>query len=124
MNEDLGAFESEPFGAEGGSQDSLAIAQLQSSRTAAQALPTQSGNVVVLAPGQTIERLEADGLDLVIILNDGTRIVVPDGTILVPQIIVDGTPIPAANVAALLLALFFLSALVFAQMRQTLIQHS
>ncbi len=103
MNEDLGAFESEPFGVEGGSQASLPLAQLQSSRTGAQALPAASDNVVVLAPGQTIARLEADGLDLVIILNDGTRIVVPDGTILVPQLIVDGTPIPAANVAALLI---------------------
>ena len=103
MNEELGAFEGESYGTdEGSSQASFASLQLQSSRQATQFTQAAAGNVVVLNEGQAIERLEADGPDLVIILTDGSRIVVPDGIILVPQIIVDGTPIPPANVAALL----------------------
>ncbi|MET4133142.1 uncharacterized protein YlzI (FlbEa/FlbD family), partial [Porphyrobacter sp. MBR-155] len=103
MNEELGAFEGDSYSVdEGSSQASLASLQLQSSRQANQLTQAAAGNVVVLNEGQTIERLEADGPDLVIVLTDGSRIVVPDGIILVPQIIVDGTPIPPANVAALL----------------------
>ena len=66
-----------------------------------QALLAQS-NVVILPPGSELGSLESSGDDLVIILADGTRIVVPDGAIIVPQIVVDGVTLPAANVAALL----------------------
>ncbi|WP_194294386.1 Ig-like domain-containing protein, partial [Aurantiacibacter luteus] len=60
-------------------------------------------NAVVIPPGLTIDTLEVQGSDLVIVLSDGTRLVVPDGAIIVPQLIVDGVPIPPANVAALLI---------------------
>ncbi len=74
----------------------------KSANQAAQVIPASSDNVVTLPDGQTIDSLDFDGRDLIIILADGTRIVVPDGAIIVPQIIVDGTPIPPANIAALL----------------------
>ncbi|MES2698816.1 MAG: hypothetical protein V4647_04320 [Pseudomonadota bacterium] len=45
----------------------------------------------------------ADGRDLVIILADGRRIVVPDGAIILPQLVVGETAVPPANLAALLL---------------------
>ena len=98
MNEELGAFEGEQYGAEGSSLASFPDVQMQAGRQAAQVVPAAAGNVVVLPEGQAIERLAADGNDLVIILTDGTQIVVPDGIVLVPQIIVDGTPIPPAEV--------------------------
>jgi len=102
MSDELGAFAEGSFGSEGITQPSFPDLQLQAARQIAQAATLSADNVVVLAEGQTIQRLEADGTDLVIILTDGTRIVVPDGVIIVPQIIVGGTPIPPANVAALL----------------------
>ncbi|MDC8753021.1 cadherin-like domain-containing protein, partial [Erythrobacter sp. sf7] len=102
MNEDLGAFGGELGDAEMASQTSFSGLEPQASRQTAQVAPTANDNIVVLAEGQEIERFEADGPDLVIILTDGTRIVVPDGVIQVPQIVVGGTPIPPANVAALL----------------------
>ena len=102
MSEELGAFAEGSFGSEGITQPSFPDLQLQAARQIAQAATLSADNVVVLAEGQAIQRLEADGTDLVIILTDGTRIVVPDGVIIVPQIIVEGTPIPPANVAALL----------------------
>jgi hypothetical protein len=68
MNEDLGAFGGEPGDVEMASQTSFPVMQLQASRQAAQVAPTASDNVVVLAEGQEIERFEADGSDLVIIL--------------------------------------------------------
>ncbi|MEE4317546.1 MAG: VCBS domain-containing protein [Erythrobacter sp.] len=102
MNEDLDAFGGESVDAEMTSQTLFQGGQAQAGRQAPQVAPAAGSNAVVLAEGQAIERLEADGSDLVIILTDGTRILVPDGIILVPEIIVDGTQIPPANVAALL----------------------
>ncbi|WP_271077127.1 beta strand repeat-containing protein [Aurantiacibacter sp. MUD61] len=63
----------------------------------------QAINPVVIPDGTTIERLEVEGDDLIIVLADGNRIVVPDGAINVPQIIAQGAVIPPQNVAALLI---------------------
>ena len=91
MIDELGAFTEEPYGSEEAAQASFPNSELQAARQTAQAVPSVSDNVVVLAEGQSIERLEAVGTDLVIVLIDGTKIVVPDGVILVPQIVVGGT---------------------------------
>ncbi|MEA1617393.1 DUF5801 repeats-in-toxin domain-containing protein, partial [Erythrobacter sp. T5W1-R] len=69
---------------------------------ATQVVQPDAGNVIVLGEGQAIDTLLAQGRDLVIVLTDGTRIVVPDGAIFIPQIVVQGVPVPVANVAALL----------------------
>ncbi|MDJ0642092.1 MAG: DUF5801 repeats-in-toxin domain-containing protein [Erythrobacter sp.] len=62
-----------------------------------------AGNeVVTLPPGLSLEGLEVNGRDLVILLSDGSRIVVPDGAVFVPQIIVDGVAVPPLNIAQLL----------------------
>ncbi|MBY6015526.1 VCBS domain-containing protein [Qipengyuania gaetbuli] len=63
--------------------------------------PDENG-VVVLPDGASLENLTASGRDLVLVLDDGTRIIIPEGAIIVPQIVVDGVTIPAANLAALL----------------------
>ena len=68
---------------------------------AASVRSTASGRVVLPA-GAIIESVSADGSDLVITLDDGRVIVVPDGAIVLPQLIIGDTPIPAANLAALL----------------------
>ncbi len=62
-----------------------------------------AGNeVVTLPPGTSLEGLEVAGRDLIILLSDGSRIVVPDGAVFVPQIIVDGVAVPPLNIAQLL----------------------
>ena len=63
--------------------------------------PDENG-VVVLPDGASLENLTASGRDLVLVLDDGTRIIIPEGAIIVPQIVVDGVTVPAANLAALL----------------------
>ncbi|QUL37988.1 Ig-like domain-containing protein [Erythrobacter sp. JK5] len=59
-------------------------------------------NVVTLPPGASLENLIVEGRDLVIVLEDGSRIVIPDGAVYVPQIVIDGVAVPPLNVAQLL----------------------
>ncbi|WP_435417884.1 DUF5801 repeats-in-toxin domain-containing protein [Parerythrobacter aurantius] len=66
------------------------------------AVLSAAGNTVTLPAGSAIEALEVDGRDLIIVLTDGTRVVVPDGAVFVPQIIVGGVVVPPQNVAQLL----------------------
>ncbi|MEL1249641.1 beta strand repeat-containing protein, partial [Aurantiacibacter gilvus] len=103
MNEELNEFGGELSGDESVTDVAAGGKPSQGSKQATtQVMAPDAGNTVVLPAGQTIESLDFDGRDLVIILADGTRIVVPDGAIVVPQLVVDGVPIPPANVAALL----------------------
>ena len=60
------------------------------------------GNVVTLPADAIIDQVISDGRDLIIVLQDGSRIVVPDGAIVLPQLVVGETAIPPANLAALL----------------------
>ena len=70
----------------------------------------QSGNIMpltadgqlVLPAGVGLDDIKVVGRDLVIQMPDGTQMIVPDGAIIVPQIVVDGVAIPALNFAALL----------------------
>ncbi len=59
-------------------------------------------DVVTLPPGASLEDLVVEGRDLVIQLEDGSRIVIPDGAVFVPQIVIDGVTVPPLNVAQLL----------------------
>ena len=107
MSEELNEFGSEMLDGDTGSETNSGSKPSQATKqasnaTAPEVIPAGPDNTVVLPADQLIDSLEFDGRDLVIILSDGSRIVVPDGAINVPQLIVDGTPIPAANVAALL----------------------
>ncbi|MBA4764271.1 MAG: tandem-95 repeat protein [Erythrobacter sp.] len=65
-------------------------------------LRPDADGVVVLPEGASLDNMTAQGRDLVIVLEDGTRIVIPEGAIIVPQIVIDGVTVPAANLAALL----------------------
>ena len=65
-------------------------------------LQPDANGVVVLPAGASLENLVVQGRDLVIVLEDGTRIIIPEGAIVVPQLVIDGVVVPAANLAALL----------------------
>ena len=58
-------------------------------------------NVVSLPSGVSFDDIVADGRDLVI-LADGVRYIIPEGAIIVPQLVVDGVIVPPLNLAALL----------------------
>uniref|UniRef100_UPI00262035ED beta strand repeat-containing protein n=1 Tax=uncultured Erythrobacter sp. TaxID=263913 RepID=UPI00262035ED len=57
---------------------------------------------IALPAGSSIEDLTVEGRDLIINLADGSRIVVPDGAVFVPQIAVDGVIVPPQTIAQLL----------------------
>jgi VCBS repeat-containing protein len=77
-------------------------AQAMNLRNADIVLRPDANGVVVLSEGASLDNMTAQGRDLVIVLDDGTRIIIPDGAIIVPQIVIDGVTVPAANLAALL----------------------
>ena len=67
-----------------------------------QTIRTAEG-VVVLPPGVELSDVRVVGRDLVITLPDGSTMVIADGAIFVPQLVVDGVEVPASNLAALLI---------------------
>ncbi|MFA6220559.1 MAG: DUF5801 repeats-in-toxin domain-containing protein, partial [Erythrobacter sp.] len=74
----------------------------QASLGAQQTLVVGPDNVVRLPAGVSLDALSVDGRDLVITLEDGSVIRIPDGAIIVPQFEVDGVTVPPQNIAALL----------------------
>ncbi|TNE46753.1 MAG: tandem-95 repeat protein, partial [Sphingomonadales bacterium] len=80
--------------------------EFQESPTSASAgtrtlVPDASG-VVNLPAGVSLDDISVQGRDMVITLEDGSRIVIPDGAIIVPQLVIDGVAVPPLNVSALL----------------------
>ncbi|MBE5073156.1 hypothetical protein IM511_02405 [Erythrobacteraceae bacterium E2-1 Yellow Sea] len=65
-------------------------------------LAADANGVVVLPAGVSPEDISAQGRDIVITLADGSTIIIPDGAIIVPQMVIDGVAIPPQTVAALL----------------------
>ncbi|MXP41610.1 tandem-95 repeat protein [Altererythrobacter soli] len=65
-------------------------------------LTPDSQGVVVLPAGLTLQDIQIQGRDLVVIGADGARYVIVDGAMVVPQIVVEGVAVPPANLAALL----------------------
>ncbi|MEZ5681362.1 MAG: Ig-like domain-containing protein [Erythrobacter sp.] len=59
-------------------------------------------NIVTLPAEANLEGFSVDGRDLIITLEDGSVIRIPDGAIVVPQFVIDGVSIPPQTVAALL----------------------
>jgi len=64
---------------------------------------TGPDGVVHLPDGVTLESITVEGRDLVIHLPDGSVIVVDNGAIYVPQLVIGEVEIPAINLAALLI---------------------
>ncbi|GLV25702.1 VCBS domain-containing protein [Sphingobium sp. Cam5-1] len=59
--------------------------------------------VVVLPAGTDINQIEVDGRNLIVTLPDGTQMVILDGAVVMPHIIVGDVEIPSVNLAALLI---------------------
>ncbi|HEX7876961.1 MAG TPA: Ig-like domain-containing protein, partial [Sphingobium sp.] len=59
--------------------------------------------VVVLPAGTNINQIEVDGRNLIVTLPDGTQMVILDGAVVMPHIVVGDVEIPSVNLAALLI---------------------
>ncbi|MFS8086022.1 MAG: Ig-like domain-containing protein, partial [Acidobacteriota bacterium] len=59
--------------------------------------------VVTLPPGVELSDIRVVGRDLVITLPDGSTMIIVDGAIFVPQLVLGGVEVPATNLAALLI---------------------
>lgn len=66
-------------------------------------LPLTADGQLVLPAGVGLDDIKVVGRDLVIQMPDGTQMIVPDGAVFVPQIVVDGVAVPPLNIAALLI---------------------
>ena len=64
---------------------------------------TGPDGVVVLPAGTDINQIEVDGRNLIVTLPDGTQMVILDGAVVVPRIVVGDVEIPSVNLAALLI---------------------
>ncbi|MDP9422339.1 MAG: DUF5801 domain-containing protein [Pseudomonadota bacterium] len=69
---------------------------------AQQIVPGPDG-VVTLPPGVELSDVRVVGRNLVVDLPDGTQLIILDGAIFVPQLVLGGVEVPATNVAALLI---------------------
>ncbi|WP_341712975.1 Ig-like domain-containing protein, partial [Erythrobacter sp.] len=78
------------------------VAMAQAGLAAEQTQIVGPDNVVRLPAGVSLDALAVDGRDLIITLEDGSVIRIPDGAIIVPQFEVDGVSVPPQNIAALL----------------------
>ncbi|HEX4913204.1 MAG TPA: DUF5801 repeats-in-toxin domain-containing protein, partial [Vicinamibacterales bacterium] len=59
--------------------------------------------VVVLPAGVELSDVRVVGRDLIVTLPDGSTMVIVDGAIFVPQLVIDGVELPASNLASLLI---------------------
>ncbi len=59
--------------------------------------------VVTLPPGVELSDIRVVGRNLVVDMPDGTQLIIVDGAIFVPQLVLNGVEVPATNVAALLI---------------------
>ena len=69
---------------------------------AQQIVPGPDG-VVTLPPGVELSDIMVVGRNLVVNMPDGTQLVIVDGAVFVPQLVLGGVEVPATNVAALLI---------------------
>ncbi|WP_066552230.1 DUF5801 repeats-in-toxin domain-containing protein [Croceicoccus bisphenolivorans] len=63
--------------------------------------PTRE-NVLVLPAGVSLDDIDVQGDNLIITLPDGTQMIVINGALYMPEIVIDGVTVPPMNLAALL----------------------
>ncbi|WP_176590879.1 VCBS domain-containing protein [Sphingobium sp. EM0848] len=68
-----------------------------------QTVTPNAQGVVVLPAGTDINQIEVDGRNLVVHLPNGTDMLIVDGAVFVPQLVVGDVEIPSVNLAALLI---------------------
>lgn len=85
-------------------QEARALAALQQAAMAPGALRVIPGpdGVVTLPEGASLDQISVSGRDLVVLLPDGSQMIIVDGAVFVPQIVIGGIEIPPLNLAALL----------------------
>jgi len=59
--------------------------------------------VVVLPDGVALDQIRVSGRDLLVQLPDGSQMLIVDGAVLVPQLVIGGVEVPPLNLAALLI---------------------
>ena len=69
----------------------------------AQQIVVGPDGVVTLPPGVELSDVHVVGRNLVVDMPDGTQLIIVDGAIFVPQLVLGGVEVPATNVAALLI---------------------
>ncbi len=84
-----------------GASAAVTQASAQSASTAIRLLPNSAGQVI-LPEGVGLDDIRAVGRDLVVTMPDGTEMIIPDGAVFIPQIVIQGVAIPPLNLAALL----------------------
>ena len=84
-------------------QDDGAAAVVARGAGNAQILNADAAGVVTLPPGTELNDIRVEGRDLVIIGADGVRYIIPDGAIVIPQLVIGEVAIPPLNLAALLI---------------------
>ncbi|WP_164117621.1 hypothetical protein, partial [Sphingorhabdus sp. Alg239-R122] len=92
--------ESGTQGTEGIASSAISAAGMQSGPIVLQ--PDAQG-VIVLPAGVSLSDIRVEGRDLVITLPDGQTMIIPDGAVIVPELVLDGVAIPPANLIALLI---------------------
>jgi VCBS repeat-containing protein len=70
---------------------------------AATRMAAGAGGAVQLPAGVSLDDIKVVGRDLVITLPDGGQMIIPDGAIYVPQLVIGNVEVPALNLAALLI---------------------
>ena len=80
-----------------------AAAALAVAMQAGNIMPLSADGQLVLPAGVGLDDIKVVGRDLVIQMPDGTQMIVPEGAVFVPQIVVDGVAVPPLNIAALLI---------------------
>ena len=76
--------------------------EIKVSENAQQIVPGPDG-VVTLPPGVDLSDVHVVGRNLVVNLPDGQQIVIVDGAVFVPQLVLGGVEVPSTNLAALLI---------------------
>src|SRR3546814_447538 len=64
-------------------------------------LPDASGRIVLPA-GASIDDVSVSGADLIVTLPNGQVLIIPNGAVDIPSIVIDGDTVPASTVAQLL----------------------
>ncbi|MCC6926362.1 VCBS domain-containing protein, partial [Novosphingobium sp.] len=82
--------------------DLMGMAQAGSGISGSTLIP-DANNTVVLPEGVTLDDITVRGRDLVVTLDDGRTLIIPDGAVFVPQIVSQGVVVPPLNLAALLI---------------------
>jgi len=68
-----------------------------------EAITLQAQNIVNLPAGVQMSDIKVVGRDLVITMPDGSQMVIPNGAVFVPQLVIGDVELPATNLASLLI---------------------